>query len=108
MEAYLNKHLPKLKLKENETLVLFLNDDNGWYKDNPIASLVVVENYDYSLIKENEKQQPGVGHFSGDYELALAMSKLNYTHVIHGKASDFVGIVEKYHNYETYNVISGT
>lgn len=107
MEAYLNKHLPELKLKENETLVLFLNDNNGWCDDNPIADLVVVENYDYDLIKKKENK-PGAGHSGGDYELALIESGLNYKNIVHGKKSDFVSIVEKYHNYETYNVISGT
>lgn len=108
MEATLNKILPELELKENETLVLFLNDKNGWMEDNPIADLVVVENYDYDIIKKEENKIPGAYHTGGSWKRAIDSSSLKYRLILDGRKSDFVGIVDKYHKYETYNVISGT
>lgn len=108
MEATLNKILPELKLKENETLVLFLNDNNGWNKDDKYANLVIVENYDSELVQKQEKNIPGVYHRGGNWEEALLKSRLKYKLLLKGKESDFTDIIEKYFDFRTYNVISGT
>ena len=107
MEKQLNKIIEELDLKENETLVLFLNDTNGWRTDNPLADLVIVENYDYEKMKEKERKIPGVYNQGSNCKEVLTVSNLNYKILISGKRNDFVnGDIVKYIK-ETYHVISG-
>lgn len=107
MERTLEKIIEDLKLKENESLVLFLDDSNGWYNDNPLADLVVVEDYDYDLIKSNEMKIPGVYHRGGNWKQAVADTNLNFRELISSRKNDYVnGEIVKHIKY-TYEVISG-
>ena len=107
MEQTLKKITDELELKENESLVLFLDDNNGWYNDNPKADLVVVENYDYDLIKKNERKMPGVCNRGGSWKRAVTDTGLNFRELISGKKNDFVNGDIVNHIKYTYDVISG-
>lgn len=104
----IEKILSELTLNENESLVLFLNDNNGWSKNDKNADLVIVENYDSELVQKQEKDIPGVYHRGGNWEEALLKSRLKYKLLLKGKETDFSDIIEKYFDFRTYNVISGT
>lgn len=107
MEDTLKKITDELDLKENESLVLFLDDCNGWFNDNPKADLVVVENYDYDLIKDKERKIPGVYHRGGNWKQAVADTGLNFRELISSRKNDFItGDIVNHIKY-TYDVISG-
>lgn len=109
MEDTLNRIAENLSVrkKDNETLVLFLNDNNGWSHDNPIADLVLVENYDHDLIKSKEMKIPGVYQQGGNWKHAVSDAGLNFKEIISGRGSDFTkGDIVNYIK-ERYYVISG-
>ena len=98
-----NITLKKLATKNNETLVLFLNDCNGYERLDPKADLVAVSDFVFDTVQNSERQQVGVERLGGNWKKALESSKMDFRIIVSGKKSEFSN--EPF-SYE-YKVISG-
>lgn len=97
----------ELVLKENESVILFLDDCNGYYCSNPKAFLVAVLDFNAFKVKNAEKSQVGVYRIGGKWDKALEDCNMNYRVILKGNKSDFTD--EKFKNFiqQEYKVIRG-
>lgn len=88
---------------QNVIRVLFLNDNNGFEVDNPIANLIDVFNTSEMIMKHLEEYQTGVKHIGGKWVKIMIDGNIKCNHISKGRKNDY-----KPNDYDLiYELISG-
>ena len=69
--------------------VLFLNDCNSHYIQNPIADLIDVFDTSELIMKNLERNQRGAGRLGGRWKLIMTDGNIKYNHISNGHKNDY-------------------